>query len=108
MIKASTVGFLASARNDKRGLARQLDPTSRWSTWPEFFFELRFAFVQRLQAQLPTMQLDRELIDVTGHFGALRFVFGQFSSNFFRVGQRARARLLRFRNGRELAALLAD
>jgi len=54
------------------------------------------------------MQLDRELIDVTGHFGALRFVFGQFSSNFFRVGQRVRARLLRFRNGRELAALLAD
>ena len=92
-------------RREARVLTRQLDATS---TLPQLFLELRFALVQRLQTQLPTMQLDRELIDVTGHFGALRFVFGQFSSNFFRVGQRVRARLLRFWNGRELAALLAD
>src|SRR6266481_4743557 len=46
------------------------------STLPQLFLELRFTLVQRLQTQLPTMQLDRELIDVTGHFGALRIVFG--------------------------------
>ena len=45
------------------------------STLPELFFELRFAFVQCLQTQLPAMQLDCQLIDVTGHLGALRFVF---------------------------------
>ena len=60
-------------RREARVLTRQLDATS---TLPQLFLELRFALVQRLQTQLPTMQLDRELIDVTGHFGALRIVFG--------------------------------
>ncbi len=41
----------------------------------QFFLQLGFAFVQCLQTQLPAMQLDRQLIDITGDFGALRFVF---------------------------------
>ena len=48
-------------------------------------FELRFAFVQRLQTQLPTMQLNRELIDVTRNFSALRFIFFQFPLTFVDV-----------------------
>ena len=81
-----------------------LDATS---TLPQLFFELRFAVIQRLQSQLPAMQLDRELIDVAGNFGTLRFIFSQLSPDFFRVSQRIHVRLLRFRNGGQLAALLA-
>jgi len=43
----------------------------------QFFFKLLFTLVQRLQTQLPAMQLNVELIDITGGFGSLRFVFGQ-------------------------------
>ena len=53
------------------------------------------------------MQLDRELIDGTGHFRALRFVFLQLSPNFVRVSERARVWLFRLRHGRLLAAFLA-
>jgi len=53
------------------------------------------------------MQLDSELIDGTGDFSALRFVFSQFTAEFFRVGQRARARLLWLRHYRKLTAFLA-
>ena len=67
---------------------------------PQLFFKLPFAIVQRLQPQLPAMQLDRELIDVAGDFSALRFVLGQLPSNFFRVSEHVCARLLQFRNGR--------
>ena len=44
---------------------------SATSTLPQLFFELCFAIVQCLQPQLPAMQLDRELIDVSSDFSAL-------------------------------------
>jgi len=68
---------------------------------------MRFALVQCLQTQLPPMQLDRELIDVTGHFGALRVVFLELSPDFFREGNRGCARPFLFRHQRLLPAFLA-
>jgi hypothetical protein len=32
-------------------------------------------FLQGLKAKLPAMKLDAELVDITGYFGALGFVF---------------------------------
>ena len=52
------------------------------------------------------MQLDRELIDVSGHFGALRFVFLQLAANFVGVRERARIWLFRLRNECLLSAFL--
>ena len=52
------------------------------------------------------MQLDGELIDVAGHFGALRFVLSQFAANLFRVGEFARIRLGRLRDCGELSAFV--
>src|SRR6266404_7064908 len=37
----------------------------------QLFFELLFALVQRLQTQLPAMQLNVELVEITGGFGSL-------------------------------------
>ena len=52
------------------------------------------------------MQLDRELVDVTGHFGALRFVFFQLPANFIRIRECSCVRCFRLRNGRLLSAFL--
>lgn len=38
-------------------------------------FQFPFAFVQGLEAQLPSLDLNVELVDVAGDFGALGFVF---------------------------------
>jgi len=54
----------------------------------QIFFDLGFAFVQRLQTQLPAMQLDRELINITGYFRSLRFVFLQFAAQFLGISMR--------------------
>ena len=53
------------------------------------------------------MQLDRELVDVTSDFGALRFVLFQFSSKLFCIRERSLARPFRFRDQRLLATFLA-
>src|ERR1700730_2150866 len=74
---------------------------------PQLLFELSLAIVQGLQAQLPAMQLNAELIDVTGDLGPLRFVLGELAANFFCIGQRIRTRFLRRRHSSEFAALLA-
>ena len=52
------------------------------------------------------MELDRELIDVTGHFGALRFVLFQLAANFIRIRERGRVRCFRLRNERLFSAFL--
>jgi hypothetical protein len=54
------------------------------------------------------VQLNRELIDVTGHFCALRFVFLQLSAKFVSVGQCVRVRLFRLRHVGRLPAFLAS
>jgi len=53
------------------------------------------------------VQLDRQLIDVTGDFGALRFVLFQFAAKFIRIRECGRVRCLRLRNEGLLSALLA-
>ena len=58
----------------------------------QFFLQLGFAFVQCLQTQLPAMQLDRQLIDVTSNFGVLRFVFGQATLDLIEPDLRTRRR----------------
>jgi hypothetical protein len=40
-------------------------------------FQLLLALVQHLKAQLPPMKLNARLINITGDFGPLRFVFDQ-------------------------------
>src|ERR1700730_3227089 len=88
---------LTSVRDDTRSDACVM---SLCLVRAELFFELGFALVQCLQTQLPAMQLNAELIDVTGDLGSLRFVFGQLALNFVCVSQRVRARLFWHRNSR--------
>ena len=52
------------------------------------------------------MQLDRELIDVTRHFGALRFVLFQLAANFIGISERTGAWLFRLRHRSLLSAFL--
>ena len=48
----------------------------------------------------PDIQICTELVDVTGNFGPLRFVFGQLAANFVSIGQNICARLFQIRNVR--------
>ena len=52
------------------------------------------------------MQLDRELVDLTDDFVALRLVFSQFAANLFRVHECAWICLDRLRNCGELSAFV--
>ena len=66
---AAAPPFLASSK----GL---LDPPDRLSfSRGEFGLKLLLALVQRLQTKLPAVELNVELIDVTGDLCSLRFVF---------------------------------
>jgi hypothetical protein len=47
----------------------------------DLFFELLLALIQRSQTQLPAMQLNAELVNVTGHFRPLGFVFCEAALN---------------------------
>src|SRR5205823_5914388 len=74
----------------------------------QLFFQLGLAFVQRLQAQLPAMELNAELIDVTGYFGALRFVLFQLALQIRKLLRRCRGRARQCRwNKRRFSATLA-
>ncbi len=53
------------------------------------------------------MELDRELIDITGYLGALRFVLLQLAAKFLRISVRVRIGFLRLGDQRLLTALLA-
>ena len=45
----------------------------------QIVLELLPPFLERLESQLPAMQLNAELIDVTSHLSPLRFVFLQLA-----------------------------
>src|SRR5438477_7858864 len=83
-------------------------PTPRLRGLAQLFVQLGLAFVQRLQAQLPAMNLNAKLVDVTGHFGALRFVLFQLALQIGELLRRCRARARRRHwNKRRLTATLA-
>jgi hypothetical protein len=57
----------------------------------QFAFELGLAFVQGLQPQLPTMELNTELINIPSHLGALRFILFQLALQICHFVRRCRA-----------------
>ena len=74
----------------------------------QLLLELFPAFLQSLQAQLPAVQLDTELIDVPRDFGSLRFVFLELSSQIRNQGLRFGRQCFMDWNRRNLGGLSAS
>jgi hypothetical protein len=80
--KPKEVVVLAHAKTYRDHLRAKTKKSSRYSLsgLAKLFLQLLPAFLQSLQTQLPPVQLDTELIDVTRDLGSLRFVFLELSS----------------------------
>lgn len=139
MIVAPIVGFLAFARNDRQGsrVAQSTGATISMSSQfssavtervpptalcdgrkpprqlfhrSELGLELLSALVEGLEAELPAMKLDAELIDIASNLCALRFVFLETPLHVGQTGLSLRAfngAVGIFRNDGGLPALLA-
>jgi hypothetical protein len=67
-----------SCRSGLRAATQRELPRSLFAGYrAQFRRQLGLPLVQRLQAELPSMELDTELVDVAGHFSPLRFIFLQ-------------------------------
>lgn len=86
--KPKEVVVLAHAKTYRDHLCAKTKKSSRYSLAgrAKLFLQLLPPFVQSLQTQLPPVQLDTELIDVTRDFGSLRFVFLELSSQVRNLG----------------------
>lgn len=78
--------------------------------FPQPFVQVLTPLVQRLQAKLPAMQLDAELVDIAGDLCALRFVFFdlalQISAVRLNFGVGSATLFQWWRNGRRFATFL--